>query len=213
MQWNGRKINILGDSITEGYGATSKSYCYAEQLKRCLSLSEIRNYGLGGTRIARQKTTYLDPLFDRDFCQRFGQMDADADAVLVFGGTNDYGHGDAPFGADSDRTPDSFCGACHFLLQGLKKKYPNVPVMILTPTHRANDDLFNSNGNRLVDYVNAIRNTAEFYSLPVLDLYACSSLQFQHPHNAELFSVDGLHPNNLGHSILAEEIAQWLQRI
>ena len=45
------------------------------------------------------------------------------DTVFVFGGTNDYGHGDAPIGGFTDRTPDTFYGACHYLFSGLIKKY------------------------------------------------------------------------------------------
>ncbi len=38
-------------------------------------------------------------------------MDNDADIIIVFGGTNDFGNGDAPFGEMSDRTPYTFYGA------------------------------------------------------------------------------------------------------
>lgn len=37
-------------------------------------------------------------------------MDNDADIIIVFGGTNDFGNGDAPFGEMSDRTPYTFYG-------------------------------------------------------------------------------------------------------
>ena len=50
---------------------------------------------------------------------RFTEMDERADAVVVFGGTNDFGHGDAPLGKPSDRDPSTFYGACHYLMNGL----------------------------------------------------------------------------------------------
>ncbi len=69
------------------------------------------NCGIVGTRIARQKTPPAKSYTDRDFCSRVEEMDNDADIIIVFGGTNDFGNGDAPFGEMSDRTPYTFYGA------------------------------------------------------------------------------------------------------
>ena len=96
MKLENIKANFLGDSITEGHCASTPDKCYIEILKQKYGLSEARNYGISGTRIARQQRTYMFPEFDRDFCSRVGDMDKDADIVIVFGGTNDHGHGDAP---------------------------------------------------------------------------------------------------------------------
>ena len=35
-------------------------------------------------------------------------MDSDADVVVVFGGTNDFGHGDAKLGTFESRDPYTF---------------------------------------------------------------------------------------------------------
>ena len=109
MQLKGIKANFLGDSITEGVGVPSPEFAYWNVLKEKFGLAEARGYGIGGTRIARQHTpTANRPQFDRDFCSRVGEMNPDADLVVVFGGTNDFGHGDAPIGTSADRTPDTF---------------------------------------------------------------------------------------------------------
>ena len=44
--------------------------------------------------------------------------------IFVFGGTNDYGHGDAPLGKQGDNDPLTFYGALYDLYQRLLKKYP-----------------------------------------------------------------------------------------
>ena len=111
MELTGKKINFLGDSITEGCCATAPELGYVEALKRTCGLASVRNFGIGGTRIARQRIPSEEPKYDRDFGSRIAEMDPDADIVIVFGGTNDHGHGDAPLGTDSDRTPDTFWGA------------------------------------------------------------------------------------------------------
>jgi len=47
----------------------------------------------------------------------------------------------------------------------------------------------------------------------VLDLYATSGLQPRVPIIQQTYMPDGLHPNDAGHEILAEKIAQFLQTL
>ena len=63
-----------------------------------------------------------------DYCRRYKTMDPDADIIVVFGGTNDFGHGDAPLGEMSDRTVDTFYGALHTLYTSLITRYPEAPI-------------------------------------------------------------------------------------
>ena len=207
MELKNKKINFLGDSITEGAGASIYENCYVEVLKRKFSLAEARNYGIGGTRIARQRIPSAEAKFDRDFPSRVAEMDEDADIVVVFGGTNDHGHGDAPIGCESDRTPDTFIGACHTLYASLKDKF-SCPIVVLTPPHRAVEN--REDGIELKDYVNLIKAIAPQYGLPVLDLYEISAIC---PETLATLTGDGLHPNDRGHEILAEEIGKYLQTL
>ena len=103
MELKGTKINFLGDSITEGAGTSSPDRMFTMLIEREYG-AICQNYGIGGTRIARQKTP-TEEKWDRDFISRVPEMDNDADIVVVFGGTNDFGHGDAPLGTMNDRTP------------------------------------------------------------------------------------------------------------
>lgn len=213
MNLKGKKINFLGDSITQGCGASSETEKgYVAVMGRLLDLSAARNYGIGGTRIARQHTPSENPLFDRDFCSRVEEMDPDADVVVVFGGTNDHGHGDAPFGSPGDRTEATFCGACHVLCRKLSERFPHAKIVILTPLHRFEEKLRKGDSlSTLEDYVNAIQTTAAQYNIPVLDLFRTSVLRIDDPAIAAKYAPDGLHPNDEGHEILAREIAEYLQ--
>ena len=67
-------------------------------------------------------------------------MQDNVDIVFVFGGTNDYGHGDAPFGKFEDRTMDTYCGALHYLMRGLIQKYPAAQIVFMTPLHREGEN-------------------------------------------------------------------------
>ncbi len=220
MKLEGLKINFLGDSITAGAHANPAENIYWNVLKRECGLCEARGYGAGGSRIARQQNPNPELKFDyQEFCKRYVDMNDDADVVVVFGGTNDYGHGDAPIGEMSDRTPDTFYGALHYLYTGLINKYPMATIVVMTPLHRLDEYNPRGEGNKaqdgepLITYVNIIRQVAEYYSLPVLDLYALGKMQPNVPILREKFNPDGLHPNNLGHALIAQRLAGFLKTL
>ena len=216
MKLEGLKINFLGDSITEGVGASSADKVYHAVLKKEAGLAEARNYGISATRYAVQHNPQNDYPDRNSFCERFGKMDDDADIVVVFGGTNDYGHGDAPLGGFDDRTPDTFCGACHTLFSGLIRKYLGKPIVIITPLHRTHEarntgDAKPVGVGTLKEYVDIIRRVAEYYSLPVLDLYATSGLQPEISEIKSAFMPDGLHPNDAGYRVIADKLRRFLE--
>ena len=218
MELKGIKANFLGDSITEGCGTTDfATKPFHQLIAKKYGMAIARNYGIGGTRIAKQIKPSASERWDLDFCSRFSQMDDDASLVVVFGGTNDFGHGDAPVGDKNDRTPETFYGGCHYLMSGLIEKYPDARIVIMTPLHRISEDnCVKENGHdgvRLVEYVNIIKEVAEYYSLPVLDLWSVSGLQPRVAVIKEKYVPDGLHPNDLGHERMAEVIGDFLANI
>ncbi len=215
MKLEGLKINFLGDSITEGVGASSADTVYHSVLKKDAKLAEARNYGISGTRFALQKAT-ADYVDINSFSLRFDKMDDDADVVVVFGGTNDYGHGDAPIGCFADRTADTFYGACHYLFSGLVKKYLGKTIVIMTPLHRLAETIVPEckqpgDFGPLKQYVDIIREVAEYYSLPVLDLFASSGLQPEIAEIKERYIPDGLHPNDNGNAVIAHKLKKFLE--
>ena len=221
MVLEGKKINFLGDSITEGYGASCVENVFWNVLKREEGLAEARGYGIGGTRIAKKRIPSEKPRWDLDFIQRYPEMDDDADVVVIFGGTNDYGHGDAPLGKMSDRDPYTFYGACHTLFEGVINKYPEATIVVMTPLHRENEDDIKGDHNKsdgeglgtLLTYVNIIKEVAEFYSLPTLDLWSVSGIQPNVKVLREKYCPDGLHPNDAGHKIIASRLAGFLKSL
>ena len=53
MKLNGAIVNFLGDSITEGVGASCEGNRYTDVLAREFGLARANNYGVSGSRIAR----------------------------------------------------------------------------------------------------------------------------------------------------------------
>ena len=139
MNIKGKKINFLGDSITEGVGTKGEGKIYWELLAEregCI----CRGYGIGGTCIARQQVPSKYERHNLYFRPRVAEMDPDADVIVVFGGTNDYGHGDAALGRMSDRTDDTFYGALHNLFIDIINKYPKAALVVMTPLHRREEE-------------------------------------------------------------------------
>lgn len=214
MNIRNKKIAFLGDSITQGTGASKRENCFVEVFSK-ITNSKAINYGIGGTSIAPQTAPLNGQVLDKNFMTRVPEMEADVDAVVVFGGTNDFGHGDAPFGEISDVEPDTYCGSCDVLMKELIKKYPSKPIVFITPLHRlAEEEPINEIGLKrktLAEYVDVIRKKAEKYSVPVLDLFAVSGMQPNINLQNELYFADGLHPNDLGHEKIARMLKQFLE--
>ncbi len=218
MELKGKKINFIGDSITQGVGCADKANIYVNRLERDCEFAVARNYGVSGTRIAEQNLGYFGDYhasnFGGSFCARYLKMDDDADIVGVFGGTNDYGHGNVPIGELGDTTPFTFYGACYTLFGGLITKYPNALIFAMTPIHRVGDKVPGQyNGKPLSAYVNAIKKVAEYFAIPVLDLYSMSGIQPDFPIVRERLCPDGLHPNDAGHKLIADRVTGFLRSI
>ncbi len=213
MELKGKIINFLGDSITEGVGTSCDEAKYIEVLKREAGLAEVRNYGIGGTRIAEQGIDCNGWLDERDFCRRYKTMDKNADVIVVFGGTNDYDHGDADFGTRYMTTPKTYYGAVNYLMRGLIEMYPTATIVFMTPMQRLNLERLNSRGYTLKMYVDAIKEAGERFSIPVLDLYGTLGICPDVPCHLEAYCPDGLHPNDAGNEKIARRLKAFLESL
>ena len=216
MELQGKKVCFLGDSITQGSGASEHANCYVALFAAAHPEAEVFNYGIGGTRLADQIGTYNEYFDQNSFRTRVNKMPEDADLIFVFGGTNDYGHGDAPMGALGDATPATFYGACYALNCDLLARYPHAKIVILTPIHREGEGNPTQRADGawiLKDYVTAIKQTAEYFALPVLDLWSISGIQPCIPMIKERLAPDGLHPSDQGHARLFEIIDAFVKTL
>ena len=132
--------------------------------------------------------------------------------IVVFGGTNDYCHGDAEFGTLGDKTPWTFYGALDMLYQGLIDRCPNAKIIVLTPLPRDDEHEYNRHNHVkiLVDYVVAIKEVANKYNLSVFDLYNGFGIQTDEKDGVNKYLADGLHPNDMGYKKLFEIINQYI---
>ncbi len=219
MELQGKIINFLGDSITEGMGIFELEHRYDYLLMRKYDLKAVNNYGSSGTRLARQSTALNDPGADLNFCWRAEGMADDADIITVLGGVNDYQHGDAPFGSLSDTEPTTFCGAVEHLMTLLETRYPKAKTVFMTPLPMKGCSLPSTDERKLPDckpqqaYAEVIQEKAKAHGIPVLDLFAMSGIDPDSEADRAQYMPDGVHPNAAGHQRLAELLGSFLESL
>ncbi len=221
MELKGKIIDFLGDSITEGYGVIDKEKNrYDNILKRECELKAVYNYGIGGTRLAYQSVPTAKPRQDLYFCGRVYDLNKDADIIVVYGGVNDYLHGDALVGEWGDKTPATFYGAVRFLMNFLKENYCDKKIVFIAPAKMcfkgiscykpSTRPLKKPDALPLYEYVKIIQKTAKEYNYPVLDLFENLGIDPNDEKQREKYTTDGLHFNDEGHKVLAKTIKEFL---
>lgn len=201
-----KKIACLGDSITEGVNAGGwQWHRYIDQWCKNNGIeSTVVNLGIGGTSVCTSSyvTDQLQP-----FVNRLDTIPTDADVVVIFGGTNDWGN-NATLGTISDTGISTFYGAYKHILEWLAINRPNAKVMTMTPLkryYRGGGSVWvnaqttpNNKGNLLQDYVRAVKEVSDLYAVPCVDLHNDSGLNPVLETVRTRFIGDGLHPTAEG---------------
>lgn len=221
MDLSGKIIDFLGDSITEGVGVKDcENNRYDNRIKKKCNLKAVYNYGISGTRIAHQSQPSEKPRYDLCFCGRAYDLNPNADLIVVYGGINDYIHGDAPFGRLGDNTPKTFCGGVEFLMSLLDELYPNAKKVFMTPARMQYDimndeepsqrDMKYSDAKPVIEYAKIIEQTGKKHNIPVLNLYERLPINPNIAEHKEKYTEDGLHFNDAGHEILADTLIDFI---
>lgn len=215
-----KTMNILGDSITWGYNPNTGEQIeknYSILLKERLNLKELRNYGINSSTLADNKISY-EPM-----CNRYKNMDDNADIVAIFGGTNDYGREDfeVQLGKINDLGTATIYGALNNMCIGLKQKYPNSVIFFITPIQRSYIDrgcnfkyatnIKNRLKYSLEDVANAIKEVCKKNNILVFDLY--NNCDINTIEDCIKYIPDGLHPTEEYHKILANKIYDYIIKL
>ena len=130
------------------------------------------------------------------------------DYIVIHYGTNDFG-GNVEI--DDDVDPDNtstLCGALRYSLDKIISTYPNIRIFVSVPIYRmwsdqGSDSYENTNGNKLTDFVSALKSVASEYHIPVIDGYNLLGINST---NDSYFSSDGTHLSDPGRKIFGEFI-------
>ena len=209
-----KKIAFLGDSITSG-AWVKREEIYLTRVGEAFK-AEVQNLGVSGTRIAKQ-THHVEShpdAFDEQFIVRAQKIERDADFVFVFGGTNDYGHGDADLGKMGDDTPYTFYGAANMLAKYLVSAFGREKLCFILPLPRVGEDRHDGDGppfktksiGPLSAYVQALKEVLFAMGIDYIDLRSAFP-----PEKLPALTADGLHPNAEGHKIIADALISYLK--
>lgn len=204
----------IGDSITwldgEEFSKTdTQAVGYPSLVKELEGFDVAINKGISGASLADNDSKSNGSIL---LDNKWGDLKY-ADTITVFAGTNDF-RLDVPLGKISENDFDNatFIGAYQTLLNKIHDEAPNATVYLITPLQRDKDGYdtksVNGAGNKLIDYVNAVKEIGNEYNLQIIDLYNKSEINID---TLEKYTVDGLHPNNEGFKILADEISQTIK--
>ena len=189
-KWNGKRWLVLGDSISTGNGNLA-SYQYASEPYHYLI---AKDKGIITTNLSVSGYTTRD-ILEKKVYNLHGEYTPDL--ITIFCGVNDIN-----FSCDTNTYYD-------LLVLKLKELYPLSTIGIICPLDYMASD------NRLVDKINIIKSIADKYGIKYLDMYKKAGWDFKNEDDVKTYTCngDGLHPNNLGHSLISEQIDIFLENL
>lgn len=203
ITWQDKKLYTTGpDTGTYAIG-------YQTLVRNKVNFFHHNNYGVSGDALSASNPD------DGKCWVRDSATWAVADVFTLAHGTNDF-RLNRPLGTTSDyinATGDlTFYGALREFIDYCYGANSEYKIILITPIQRNNFyDTFDPNalGHTLNDYADAIRFVGERESLSVVDLLRYGGINL---HNLSTYTIDGLHPNNLGYEVMAAQIIAEMEK-
>ena len=238
--WAGKKVAFLGDSITDPAQTNRPQRIYWQYLADELKL-EPHVYAVSGYQWDR-----VYKAAQKMKAAMGGEVDAilifagtnDYMGGIPLGEWYDVAEEEVYLKGRTLKLPrrrfskdmNTFRGRINTVMDFLKTNFPDQQIIVMTPLHRGHYDLGNGNvqpeetipnalGKHLEEYVAALREAADIWSVPVIDLYRESGLFPLNDAYAKCFRyagpkpMDKLHPNTEGHRRLAKTIGARLMTL
>lgn len=164
----------FGDSITAGGGLSSKNLSYPNMTANSLGTS-ITNKGVSGSTIGYDTTDNNRHCIADDVIT-YCKQNYKADIISFTGGSNDKGRL-IPLGSINDNNTLSVYGSLNIIAKTLKERYPKAFIFFMTPIKNPTCEEPNKLNYTLNDICIAIKQVAQKYDIPVLDLYNESNFE------------------------------------
>jgi len=199
-----KKIVFFGDSITQ-MGVSPGGYI--ADMKDMLAQQNIENYDLVGAGIGGNKVYDLYLRMPQDVIAQ------SPDIVVIYVGVNDVWH-KSSFGTGTDA--DKFEKFYRAIIKELQLN--NIKVMLVTPAVIGEkNDYSNQQDGDLNKYSQIIRDIAKDLNLPLCDLHSIFHI-YEVDHNKAneakgILTTDGVHLNDTGNHLVAEEMWKVLKNI
>ena len=218
----GKKITILGDSVTFGVGSTGDNTGYAKLLGDILG-AKIENKGANGTLFCEgaKLNTGANATSRLNDLRNYNDT---TDYFIVALGANDwtlsnYESNNIALGTLGSTDTTTIYGAVNVYCQVLVEKFKDTDTKIYfsTPTISGTVNGFSSTaqnrlGYTLRDICNAIIETAAMYDIPTFDMNLHSGIYYNSSadNNTSSTMKDGVHPSDEGHELMANALANFL---
>lgn len=235
--WAGKKVAYFGDSITDPRNKASKNK-YWSLLQEWLGITPYV-YAVSGRQwddIPRQADQLMaqhgdtvDAILifmgtnDYNNGVPIGKWYEEKDEEVM------YGHGKPKQMTMRKRQymcmdKDTYKGRINIAMEKVKKMYPTKQIIVMTPIHRQNfhaneknwqcsEDYTNQCGEYLQAYIDATKEVANVWAVPVIDMNALCGLYPMLDEYAQFFNnaeTDRLHPNDAGHERMAKALMYQL---
>jgi len=196
------KVIFFGDSITQ-MGVNPGGYI--SLMKEILVQQNITNYDLVGAGIGGNKVYDLYLRMPQDVIAQ------SPDIVVIYVGVNDVWH-KATYGTGTDA--DKFEKFYRTIVKELQAH--NIKPMLVTPAVIGEkNDYSNQQDGDLNKYSQIIRNIAKDLALPLCDLHAVFHTYEVNNNTANadkgILTTDGVHLNDAGNKLVAEEMWKVLK--
>lgn len=190
------RITCVGDSITDGYKASSAAYSYPSQMQGILGDGYVvTNCGVSGSmvRTNRENNVYINTNKYQT------SITSSPDIVIVALGTNDAGSGwagsEAQFEADYRNLLNTYLN-----LDTKPLVMAALPAVSWYGGTNDRDDRSYNNENGTIPI---IKKVAAELNVPTIDIWTWSA-------DKRDYFVDGLHPGDEGYAALAAEYAKYV---
>lgn len=200
---NKNQAVFLGDSVTEGYYASSTAKRWATLTAQKLGLTEI-NKGVAGTVV--QNTA---PVAANNFCDRYRAdlINNSAGRIFIMGGINDC--------AGSNYTAASYKSSLGKIIEGLRLYgFSRNNIYIASPPYVRSTAWAElaapANGGSDTKYLQirtSAKEIAERYKLQFVDTYS----YMESNGGNSLLSPDGIHPSDSGHQAIADAVVSQIK--
>ncbi len=215
---------LLGETVYNGalggtcFGRTDtdRRLGYTKESMNMAVLAEAIRAGDFGVQIStRVRENYTE--YFPETIEGLSEIDFDAvEIVFLAYGLNDYHAGTPLFSGEDPYDEYTFAGAVRSTVRTLREAYPDLRIILVTPTYtwyrdrRLTCEEYDPGGGTLDLYVDTELQAAGELGVEIIDVY-----HDFYPHERwedwELYTRDGMHPNEAGRELLARRIADYLR--
>lgn len=195
---------------------TIKKTSYLKDGLSMVSLSKAIGYQDFGVQqninVQENGTEYFGEIIDQ-----LANIDYESCKILLIEhGVNDYNASIPIRNVEDQFDTYTYEGALRTTLKILQDRYPKLRIILVSPTYYwvrridSTGESWNSGYGYLDDYVDAQMEIAKEFDVELIDIYH-DFYKHQTEEDWILYTTDGLHPNEMGRSMIADAIAAYLE--